>query len=163
MVTYSHPWSVIHTIYASRYLPVCLFQVWQLVLVWEELLVLEWSSLPCKLASPNHTMEIKDLSNIIIIKYFLLCYYLKNAFTGMQDQFHACSPPPLTLSQFLTLLTPYPYSYWSPIPRPSPPIFFIFFALTWIWTPNLWLWSPSSSPLCRTSNRCKFAHICCSY
>ena len=35
-------------------------------------------------------MEIKDLSNIIIIKYFLLFYYLKNAFTGMQDQFHVC-------------------------------------------------------------------------
>ena len=66
---------------------------------------------------------------------------------------------------------PNPIDPPNPIPNPidhltlsldlAPPVFFIIIiALTWIWTPNLWLWSPSSSPLCHTSNRCKFAHIC---
>ena len=31
----------------------CLFQVWQLELVWEEFLVLEWSNLPCELIFVN--------------------------------------------------------------------------------------------------------------
>lgn len=35
----------------SRFLPGCLYQAWQLVLVWEEFLVLEWNNLPCKLTA----------------------------------------------------------------------------------------------------------------
>ena len=44
------------------------------------------------------------------------------------------------------------------IPRPTcnPPLLFCYSVLTWIWTPDPRLWGPFSSPLCHTSNRCKF-------